>query len=69
MLKFSFSIRTRTGLKVDRIVIGGQDHDEAERRLRQMYRQCDVLCCTVRHPDGTTAQINAMEHALEPMLR
>ena len=43
MLEFSFSIRTRTGLKVDRIVIGGRDRDEAERKLRQMYRQCDVL--------------------------
>lgn len=69
MLKFHFSIRTRAGLKVDRIVIGGRDPEEAERKLRQMYRQCEVLCCTVQHPDGTTAQISTMEPALEPMLR
>lgn len=43
MVKFGFSIRTRTGHKVDNIVIMARDFDEAERRLRQMYNQCEIV--------------------------
>lgn len=56
MVKFGFSIRTRTGHKVDNIVIMARDFDEAERRLRQMYNQCEIVgrqeswCDPRRHP-------------------
>jgi len=43
MFKFGFNIRTRNGHKVDNIVIMARDFDEAERRLRQMYNQCEIL--------------------------
>ena len=43
MHKFGFNIRTRTGHKVDNIVIMARDFDEAERRLRQMYTQCEIV--------------------------
>lgn len=43
MNKFGFSIRTRSGHKVDNIVIMARDFDEAERRLRQMYTQCEIV--------------------------
>jgi len=51
MLKFDFSVQTRTGQKIDSIVIAGRDQEDAERKLRQMYRQCDVLRCTVKESD------------------
>jgi len=41
--KYGFNIRTRGGQKVDNIVIMAQDCEAAERRLRQMYTQCEIL--------------------------
>lgn len=43
MHKFGFSIKTKTGHKVDNIMIMARDFDEAERRLRQMYTQCEIV--------------------------
>lgn len=45
MVKFHFSILTRSGQKLDSLAIMGRDRDEAERKLRQMYRDCEVLRC------------------------
>lgn len=45
MLKFAFTIVTREGLKVSRIVIAGRDQADAERKLFQMYRHCTVTEC------------------------
>lgn len=42
MLKFNFSVTTRDGQKVDSIQIQGKDLADAERKLRQMYRDCEV---------------------------
>ncbi|RJG04724.1 hypothetical protein D3870_00655 [Noviherbaspirillum cavernae] len=47
MLKFHFSIRTRSGQKIDTIAIIETDRDAAEHKLRQMYRQCAILHCEV----------------------
>ena len=49
--KFGFRIRTRVGLVVDHLMIHGRDEDEAKRKLRQMYRDCEVLEC-VCHRGG-----------------
>lgn len=49
MLKYDFSLKTREGQKVESIVIFGRDREDAERKLRQMYRHCEVLRCDVRH--------------------
>ena len=43
MVKFGFNIKTTTGHKVDNIVIMARDIDEAERRLRQMYLECQIV--------------------------
>ena len=43
MNKFGFNIRTKTGHKVENIVIMARDKDEAERRLRQMYIECIIV--------------------------
>ena len=43
LTKYGFRIRTRVGLVVDRLMIHGRDHEDAQRKLRQMYRDCEIL--------------------------
>jgi hypothetical protein len=43
MLKFGFKIRTRGGMIVDNLMIPGRDQAEAERKLLQIYRYCEIL--------------------------
>jgi hypothetical protein len=49
MQKFCFSIRTRDGLPIARLMYLGNDQDEAERKLKQMYRFCEIVSCTSEH--------------------
>lgn len=53
--KYAFRIRTRLGVVVENLMIHARDEVEAQKRLRQMYRGCEVLDCvcqigTVRVP-------------------
>jgi len=43
MTRYGFSIRTKTGQRVDSISIMAQCIEDAERRLRQMYVQCEIV--------------------------
>jgi hypothetical protein len=43
MMKFGFKIRTRSGLVVDNLLIPGTDQADAERKLTQIYRHCEIL--------------------------
>ena len=43
--KFAFSIRTRAGLTLNQLMIPGRDVEDAERKLRQIYRDCKILAC------------------------
>ncbi len=45
MQKYAFSIRTRSGQFIERIAIAGRDREDAERKLNQMYRYCEVVNC------------------------
>lgn len=45
LTKFHFRIRTRLGLVVENLLIPGRDETEAQHRLRQMYRDCEVIEC------------------------
>ena len=49
MQKFCFSIKTRDGLPIARLMILGKDQDEAERKLKQMYRFCEIVSCASDH--------------------
>lgn len=64
MLKFDFSIQTRSGQKIDSIVIGGLDQADAERKLFQMYRNCVVMHCAVKQPEEKSWQATSMEDIL-----
>lgn len=50
MLKFDFSVRTREGQRISSIMIMGKDRADAERKLYQMYRHCEILRCDIREP-------------------
>ena len=45
MTRFGFNIKTRTGQRVDNICIMAANQADAERRLRQMYHQCEIVQC------------------------
>jgi hypothetical protein len=48
MIRFGFSIKTRTGQRVENISIMAGSQDDAERRLRQMYHHCEILQCSTQ---------------------
>ena len=43
MIRYGFNIRTKTGQRVDNILIMAASLGDAERRLRQMYLQCEII--------------------------
>jgi hypothetical protein len=45
MIRYGFNIRTKTGQRVDNIQIMALTIGDAERRLRQMYCQCEIIEC------------------------
>lgn len=42
-MKYGFRIRTRGGSVVDNLLISGRDEPDAERKLRQIYRGCEII--------------------------
>lgn len=64
MLKFDFSVQTRSGQKIDSILIAGRDQPDAERKLMQMYRQCTVLRCQHRNTEEKLWQATSVEDIL-----
>ena len=50
LTKYGFRIRTRVGLVVDNLLIPGRDAAEAERKLRQIYRDCEILAWSCKQP-------------------
>ncbi|HLP99036.1 MAG TPA: hypothetical protein VK149_11365 [Sideroxyarcus sp.] len=62
MLKFDFSIQTRDGQRIESIVIAGRDEADAERKLRQMYRYCEILSCNSKSAEeGKASQTMSIE--------
>jgi len=45
MVKYSFKIRARTGMLVENLTVHARDRLEAERKLGQIYRNCEILEC------------------------
>lgn len=48
MIRYGFCIKTRTGQRVENISIMAGSQGDAERRLRQMYHQCEILDCNAQ---------------------
>lgn len=51
MLKFDFSVLTKDGQKVESVVISAMTQEDAERKLRQMYRYCEIIRCGPKDGD------------------
>ena len=64
MTKFDFSVKTRDGSKIVSVVIAAVDRDEAERRLRQMYRDCEVLSCEIKQAEDRIQPSATLEDIL-----
>ncbi|MBU0620813.1 MAG: hypothetical protein KJ795_03095 [Gammaproteobacteria bacterium] len=65
MDKFNFSILTRDGQRVDNINIIARDETEAERKLRQMYRYCEITSCNAKAAEeGKPQQVMSVEDIL-----
>ena len=45
MFKYTFKIRARTGMLVENLTVHGRDRFEAEKKLEQVYRNCEILDC------------------------
>jgi hypothetical protein len=61
--KFGFRIRTRVGVVVDNLLIHGKDAPDAQRKLRQMYHDCEILEC-VCHSDRGRGAATSYEDVL-----
>jgi hypothetical protein len=48
MIRYGFTIRTRMGQRIDNVSIIAGSQRDAERRLRQMYVQCEIIECRER---------------------
>lgn len=48
VIRYGFNIRTKHGQRVDNIMIMAATQNDAERRLRQMYYQCEIVECNER---------------------
>lgn len=66
MLKFDFSVQTKDGQRVESVVISGQSQEDAERKLKQMYRYCEIVRCTPRDEEvgGKNAPASSIEDIL-----
>jgi hypothetical protein len=45
MYKYTFKIRARTGIIVENLTVHARDRLEAEKKLSQIYRDCQFLEC------------------------
>ncbi len=64
MLKFDFAVNTRDGQKVESIQIQGKDLPDAERKLFQMYRYCEVISCRTIDTDSKHSNATDIEEVL-----
>ncbi|MGV8935063.1 MAG: hypothetical protein ACOH1I_10590 [Gallionellaceae bacterium] len=64
MFKFDFAIKTRDGQRIESLVIGGLDQQDAERKLNQMYRYCEILRCESKDANSKQTDSNSIEDIL-----
>lgn len=50
--KFGFRIKTRGGMVVENLVVQALDRKNAEARIQQIYRNCEILECNELTPDA-----------------
>jgi hypothetical protein len=45
VIKYGFKIKTRSGTVVDNLMFAARDRLDAERKVTQIYQQCEILDC------------------------
>ena len=45
MSKYGFKIRTRGGMMVESLQVHARDREEAERKIKQIYHQSEIVEC------------------------
>jgi hypothetical protein len=45
VIKYGFKIKTRSGTVVDNLMFAARDRADAERKVTQIYHQCEILDC------------------------
>lgn len=45
MIKYGFKVKTRGGTVVENLLFAGRDRADAERKVTQIYQQCEILEC------------------------
>jgi hypothetical protein len=45
MGKYGYRIRTRNGMLVENLQVIARDRAEAENKIRQIYRKCEIIDC------------------------
>jgi hypothetical protein len=45
MNRYTLRLRARTGMVVDNLMVHARDRAEAERKIEQVYRNCEILEC------------------------
>lgn len=63
LTKYGFRIRTRVGLVINNLMIHGRDPAEAHRKLRQMYRDCEIIEC-VCHRGSVRTPVEGYEQTV-----
>jgi hypothetical protein len=69
LTKYGFRIKTRVGLVVDNLLIPGRDPAEAERKLRQIYRDCEILERNCQRPGASKAAPASYEDVIALITR
>jgi len=69
MVKFDFSVKTRDGQTVGSVQIQGKDLPDAERKLFQMYRYCEVISCKTVSIDNKSPNTADIEDVLSLIAR
>ena len=67
-IKYAFRIRTRLGVVVDKLMIHGRDEYDAQRKLRQVYHDCQIIDC-VCHRGGVRVPVASFGEASDPVAR
>jgi hypothetical protein len=53
--KYIYQIRSRNGAIVENLQIYGRNEEDAQRKLQQMYRHCEILDTRVVTPERSSA--------------
>lgn len=66
--KYAFRIRTRLGVVVDNLMIHGCDEFDAQRKLRQIYHECQIIDC-ICHRGSVRVPVASFEDVANLIVR